>query len=167
MGKTTEIIKEIKQRDPERKGDTLIDLEGRDIDNYEHLLRSTKVHFFSRPKTLMDFINRCLDVALQRCGVDMARIMKHRRSVVESANETLLKSGVRVETRRPGDDDPEARWRNGIYVMKNGEIAYVICDNKENATAPPYMRFQCRTNVPVVDERKTFSLGGAAGGGQG
>jgi len=163
MSQTTDIIREIQKRP--RTGDTLEDLGARDFDNLDHLLRhECKVHYFPNIAKCGQFMGEMLTKALKIVGVDMDLIVQRRLKTLPPsmyadflenraprlADAVMRAQGVKVERRRY--DDAEEAWKNGLYIMKRGEIAFVIGDSQRNVTAPEALRYSCRTNVPVEDD---------------
>lgn len=108
-------------------GDRLQDLKDRDIDNLEHLLKSKKTHIFKDNKDAFVEIGNMVRLAVLKCGVDLAGIMGSTpdpSAAGEMAQEAMEQNGVRIESRKY--DAEEDKWRSGIYVYKNNEIASFI-----------------------------------------
>jgi len=164
---TRKEIEALKAADPNRTGDTLEDLQSRDYDNFEHILRHDGVeHYFGDIGTCSRAMGACLSFALRKVGVDMALILRTQlKAVPPKLHARLLENrvpkmvqrvmdaqGVKVERR--SYEVPSDRWKNGLYVFKCGEIAYIISDSRTYKTAvDPSMRYSFRTNVPVQDDR--------------
>ena len=96
----------------------LDEMEQHDIENLEYVLKKSKVNNFMNPIQAEVFVKDSLTSILNRCGCFI-----DRNTPPEEAERQLRETGVKVENRKY---DGEDRWRSGIYVYKEDEIAGFI-----------------------------------------
>ena len=160
-------LKTMRDKNPDRKGDTLLDLEKRDFDNYEHLLSFTHEEPFRRLRDAMHWVGLAQSKALASLGVNLNAILleecaKNPRLTVTSkeamdrlavlADKKLREFGIVVETRRYEVKDDQ--WKDGIYILKQGEIAFYIGLPERAIIETVSKRWALRSNVRLEDDRK-------------
>lgn len=165
-------LKAMKAANPDRRGDTLLDLEKRDFDNYEHLLNSTHEEGFRSMRDAMLWISFANTKALKSLGVDFHRIMLevgiafprlHMHSKIDKvskiADAKVKELKITVESRRY--EEKEDRWKDGIYILKRGEIAFYISYPEKAVIETPSRRWALRSNIYLEDKKaKVFSIAG-------
>jgi hypothetical protein len=166
-------LKAMRDKNPDRKGDTLIDLEKRDFDNYEHLLSFTHEEGFARMRDAMMFIGKAQAKALKTLGIDIDRIMlevgiKYPRlamtsrdainKVGEIADKQIKEAGVVVEIRRY--EDAEDKWKDGVYILKHGEIAFYVGFPGPATIETLSRKWVLRSNISLEDDKKIFHIVG-------
>jgi hypothetical protein len=108
----------------EHKGDTLEDIQQKDIDNVEYVLKHAKNYTFSSVSECLGFANKALTQTLLKHGIDITEFLNNPTAM----DPVLEEKGIKVEHR---DYTEEAdRHRSGLYVYKtvdgNSEIVAFI-----------------------------------------
>lgn len=108
----------------EHKDDTLEDIQQKDIDNIEYILKNAKEYVFTSVSECLGFANQALTQTLLKHGIDITEFLNNP----EAMDPVLEQKGIKVEHR----DYTEAadRNRSGLYVYKtvggNSEIVAFI-----------------------------------------
>ena len=99
---------------------TLGEIKADDIANLEHVIhKQCKEHLFASGTAAAEFVGHCLFKRLRKLGVKVNERIDER-----FVDAMLRKNNVKVENRRYTDE--EDKWREGIYIYKDGEIVGFI-----------------------------------------
>jgi len=106
----------------------------RDIDNLLLVLKSSKSYFYDRKDVAFYNIGQFLNRALSKLGCDALNHFAKRpdpqnadhRFLERKLQHQMLKKGIKCEARPVEMYDPPDRWRSGMFVYKENEIAYYI-----------------------------------------
>jgi hypothetical protein len=130
----------------------LDEIQAHDDDNLRTLINSAKDHYFEYVTEITEFSGLCLNAALNKHGIDLAvaeQMSKDKESysdVGAAIDKLLNEKHVRVEPRMhyEGLD----RWKCGIYIYKDNEIADWISApiHLDNIIESKY-RYTLRTTV--------------------
>jgi len=99
---------------------TLGEIKAADVENLEYIIqKQCKEHLFPNGTTAAEFVSKCLFKRLRKLGV------KVNGQIDERFVEAMLeKHNVKVENRRY--EEEQDKWREGIYIYKDGEIVGFI-----------------------------------------
>jgi hypothetical protein len=107
---------------------TLEEIAGHDIDNLKTLLlKDTKKYSFQKVEDVVAFAGQLLNTALMKHGINldvamqMSQDPKEFEDVGTPLEKLMAKKSVRVEERMQYEGLD--RWRCGLYVYKDNEIA--------------------------------------------
>ncbi len=106
------------------------DIESHDVDNLTTLLKGAKEHQFKTVNEVLAFSGQALNTALMKHGInlqvaeEMSKDKEEYEDIDSPLNRLMAEKRVRVEERMEytGLD----RWRCGLYVYKDNEIADFI-----------------------------------------
>ena len=99
---------------------TLGEIKADDIANLEHVIhKQCKEHLFASGTAAAEFVSKCLFKRLRKLGVKVNGQIDQR-----FVDAMLEKHNVKVENRRY--EEEQDKWREGIYIYKDGEIVGFI-----------------------------------------
>ena len=123
---------------------TLDEIRANDIDNIGHITKhELKEHLFSSKSKAGPFIGTCLFARLRKLGVKIDQHVDER-----FVDRMLKKHGIKVENRPY--DEPEDKWREGLYIYKDNEIVGFISHPQPLGGGAIHLlapQFVVRTNI--------------------
>lgn len=146
MAETTEYIKGLKKKNPERKGDSLEDIESRDVDNLDYLLPGVRRYGCSSSSEANVVMQKLYAKALLSLGINMKMISQIKggeHAQTRVVGKLMERMGVVVE-QRAYEDNP---FRNGLYFYKHGDMAYFISTPETATLIVRDDRFSINSNV--------------------
>lgn len=99
---------------------TLGEIKAADVENLEYIIqKQCKEYLFDSGTKAAEFVGKCLFKRLRKLGVKVDGQIDDR-----FVDAMLKKHNVKVENRRYDQEDE--KWKDGIYVYKDGEIVGFI-----------------------------------------